>query len=85
MRSDVNSYTDTLSGFLTTMWMQIRACLVVGLPEEDEPRSGAAPEVNSGGPQNHYAIRSLDDYAGYQTRNGLGSMDIGGGRSRIDE
>ena len=85
MRSDVNSFSHTLSGFLTSMWTQIRAGVVVGLPAEDESRSGAAPEVNSGGPQNRYAIRSLDDYAGYQTRNGLGSMDIGGGRSRIDE
>ena len=69
----------------TSMWTQIRAGLVVGLPAEDESRSGAAPEANSGGPQNRYTIRSLDDYAGYQTRNGLGSMDIGGSRSHIDE
>ena len=85
MRSDANSFTYTLSGFLASMWTQIRAGVDVGLLAEDESRSGAAPEVNSGGPQNRHAIRSLDDHAGYQTRNGLGSMDIGGGRSRIDE
>jgi hypothetical protein len=85
MRSDFNFSTDMLFGLLNSMWTQIRAGLVVGLPAEDESRLGAAPGVNSGGPQNRYAIRSLDDYAGYQTRNGLGSMDIGGSRSRIDE
>ena len=30
-------------------------------------------------------IRSMDDYAGYLTGNGLGSLDIGGGSSRWGE
>ena len=85
MRSDVNSFSYTLSGFLTSMWTQVRAGVVVGLPAENQSRSGEAPEVNSEGPPSRHAIRSLDDYAGYQTRSGLGSLDIGGGRSRIDE
>lgn len=35
--------------------------------------------------QSPYAIRSLDDYAGRLTGNGLGSLDIGGGRSPFHE
>ena len=85
MRPNCHSLTYRLYGILASMWTQIRGGVVVGLPADDESRSGAAPEVNSGGPQYRHAIRSLDDYAGYQTRNGLGSMDIGGGGSRIDE
>lgn len=85
MRAYADSFTEKWCGFLTSVWTQVRSALVVGLPAEDEFRSGAAPEVNSEGPPTRLAIRSLDDYAGYQTRNGLGSMDIGGGSVRIDE
>ena len=85
MRADADSFTDKWSGFLTSVWTQLRAALTVGVPAEGKYRSGAASEVNSEGPQKRHAIRSLDDYAGYQTRSGLGSLDIGGGRPRIDE
>ena len=85
MRSDFNTFTDKLSLFLTSMWTQIRAGVAVGLPADFVSHLGAAPEVKSEGPPICHAIRSLDDYAGYQTRSGLGSMDIGGGSSRIDE
>ena len=85
MRTEADSFTDKWSGFLTSVWTQVRAALVVGQPAGDESRSGASPEVNSEGPPDGHAIRSLDDYAGYQTRNGLGSMDVGGGGSRIGE
>ena len=85
MSADTSSFTDKWSGFLAGVWTQIRAAVAVGLPAEEESRSGAAPELSSEGQPTRHAIRSLDDYAGYQTRNGLGSLDIGGGRSRIDE
>lgn len=85
MRSDFNSLTDKLSGFLTSMWTQIRAGVVVGIPSDFVSHVGAVPEVKSEGSPTRHAIRSLDDYAGYQTRNGLGSLDIGGGRSRIED
>ena len=85
MRAEADSFTDKWSGFLASVWAQVRAALAVGLPAEDYLRSGAAPEVNAEGPPTRHVIRSLDDYAGYQTRSGLGSMDIGGGSSRIDE
>lgn len=85
MRADIHSFTYALSGFLSSMWTQVRAGLAVGLPAEDESRLGAGNEAGACNQPMRHAVRSLDDYAGYQTRNGLGSMDIGGGGSRIDE
>jgi len=83
MSIEANSFTDKWSGFLAIVWAQIRAAVVVGLSADSG--SGAACEAGVGEPLGRRAIRSLDDYAGHQTRNGLGSLDIGAGRSRIDE
>ena len=85
MRADIHSFTYALSGLLSSMWTQVRAGLAVGLPAEDESRLGAGTEAGACNQLMRHAVRSLDDYAGYQTRNGLGSMNIGGGGSRIDE
>ncbi len=86
MSADASSFTDKWSGFLASLWTQVRAALVVGLPEENESRSGSGHDATAGDqPTRRRAIRSLDDYAGHQTRNGLGSLDIGAGRSRIGE
>jgi len=85
MNCEANSFTYKWSGFLTSIWTQIRAAVVVGLPADDEPGSGSGCEWGVGEQRKRRAIRSLDDYAGHQTRNGLGSLDIGAGRSRIDE
>jgi hypothetical protein len=73
------------SGFLASIWVQVRLAVVVGLPAEVESRASVGHVTNAGDHLTRHAIRSLDDYAGYQTRSGLGSMDIGGGRSHIDE
>jgi len=85
MGTDANSFIDKWSGFLNGVWTQIRAAVVVGLPAEDEPRPGSGHDASAGDQPTRHAIRSLDDYAGHQTRNGLGSLDIGAGRSRIGE
>jgi hypothetical protein len=85
MRSDVNSFSHTLSGFLTSMWTQIRAGVVVGLPDVDRPSSGTRPDEEFGVSTTRRAIGSSGNYSGRLTRNGLGSLDIGGGRSGIDE
>lgn len=85
MRSDVNSFSHTLSGFLTSMWTQIRAGVVVGLPDVDRPSSGTRPDEEFGVAPTRRAIGSSGNYSGRLTRNGLGSLDIGGGRSGIDE
>ena len=85
MRTNDTHFAELLYAFLTNLLTQIRAGVVVGLPVGDECRSGAAPEVNSERPTNRHVIRSLDDYSGFLANSGLGSMDIGGGRSHIDE
>ncbi len=85
MSADASSSTDKWSGFLASVWTQVRAALAVGLPADDESRSSSGHEAMAGDQPTRHAIRSLDDYAGHQTRNGLGSLDIGAGRSRIGE
>lgn len=85
MSAVANRSTGKWSGFLASVWMQIRAGVVVGLPADGEPDSDAVCGVSVGEQSTRRVIRSLDDYAGRQTSNGLGSLDIGAGRSRIDE
>ena len=73
-------------GFFASVWTQIRAAVSVGLPTEEGPgpRSGGSSVDDE--EMSSPAIRSMDDYAGYMTSNGLGSLDIGGGsRSRWGE
>lgn len=72
------------AGAVTSLWTQVRAALVVGLPSEDESRASEEPAAHDS-LDSQRAIRSMDDYAGYLTSNGLGSLDIGGGRSRWSE
>jgi hypothetical protein len=85
MSADASSFTDKWSGFLASVWTQVRAALVVGLPEENESRLVAAHDTSAGDQVTCPEIRSMDDYAGYLTSNGLGSLDIGGGSSRWGE
>ena len=85
MHSDVNSLTNTLSGFLTSMWTQVRAGVVVGLPDVDRPSSVARPDERVRVAPPRRSIGSSGNYSGRLTGNGLGSLDIGGGRSGIDE
>ena len=85
MSADANSFTAKCSGFLTSVWTQIRAGVAVGLPDVDGPCSGTGPDEGAGATPTRRAIRSLGNYSGRLTRNGLGSLDIGGGRSGIDE
>jgi len=85
MNAEANSYSGKWSDFLATVWTQFRAAVVVDLPADYEHGSGSGCERSGGKQPTRRAIRSLDDYAGHQTRNGLGSLDIGAGRSRIDE
>jgi hypothetical protein len=67
------------------VWAVMRADLLVGLPSvaEDQVTRKNIPSVDV--QLRLAAVRSLDDYAGYHTSNGLGSLDIGGGRSRWGE
>jgi hypothetical protein len=85
MSADASSFTEKCSGFLASVRTQVRAALVVGLPAEDESLSSSGHDDSLVDQPMRRAIRSLDDYAGHQTRNGLGSLDIGAGRFRIGE
>ncbi|MFY7867400.1 MAG: hypothetical protein ACOVRJ_21450 [Roseateles sp.] len=74
-----------LPGFVAGVWVQVRAALVIGLPSEDQSQASEASAAHEGPISARSSIRSMDDYSGYHTRNGLGSLDIGGGRSRWGE
>jgi len=84
MSSPADTSAKKWSGFFASVWTQVCAALVVGVPSEDVSRRASGREATGAKPA-HRAIRSLDDYAGYLTSNGLGSLDIGGGRSRVGE
>lgn len=80
-----SSFSARWSGFVASVLTQVRAALVVGLPAEHEPGADSGCAAGLGDQPTRRAIRALDDYAGHQTRNGLGSLDVGAGRSRIGE
>ncbi len=67
------------------VWASVRTSLLVGVPSDAENRVGLEeiPGVHVQLPRS--AVRSMDDYAGYHTGNGLGSLDVGGGCSRWGE
>ncbi len=92
MSTNSKSFVEKWSGFLGDVLMQIRAAVAIGLPAEDGTDSGAQQERDGASPFSRslfswrrQSSRSLDDPTGYQTRNGLGSLDIGAGRTRIGE
>ena len=67
------------------MWTQVRAGVAVGLPDVDRPSGVTRSDEGFGVSPTRRAIGSSENYSGRLTRNGLGSLDIGGGRSGIDE
>lgn len=79
------SFTDTLSALLASVWTQLCAGVAVGLPDVDGPVSGTGSDEGAGVAPTRRPILSSGSYTGRLTRNGLGSLDIGGGRSGIDE
>ena len=83
--SEDTEFTVKLSAFVASVWTQVHAAVAVGLPVDDESRSSSEHETCTVVQSTRHTIRSLDDYSGHQTRNGLGSLDIGAVRSRIDE
>lgn len=85
MRAEATGFTDKLSAFATHVWTQIRAGVAVGLPDVDGPSSGTGPDEEASVAPTRRAIGSAGNYSGRLTRNGLGSLDIGGGRSGLDE
>ncbi len=77
--------TSRLAGLVASLWTQIRAALYVGVSSDQDVRPGEESPTHDGRVQARGSIRSMDDYAGYHTSNGLGSLDIGGGSSRWSE
>jgi hypothetical protein len=72
-----------LSSFIAGVGTQIRAAIQVGVPMEDgaKARRTEVGEPTFGGS----APEPWDDAPGRMTRNGLGSLEIGAGKTRVDE
>jgi hypothetical protein len=73
-----------LSSFLASVATQVQAAIEVGVAVDDtaagsnrtderEPTSGLS------------GVQRCDDAPGRMTRNGLGSLEIGAGKTRVDE
>ena len=73
-----------LSSFMASLATQVRAAIQVGVPVDDtvagsrrtdefEPTIGLSE------------AQRWDDAPGRMTRNGLGSLEIGAGKTRVDE
>ncbi len=72
-----------LSSFMASVATQIRAAIQVGVPVEDGVKACRAEEREvTFGPS---AAEFWDDAPGRMTRNGLGSLEIGAGKTRVDE
>lgn len=72
-----------LSSFMASVATQIRAAIQVGVPVED---GAEARRTDVGGPTIGPSAPELwDDAPGRMTRNGLGSLEIGAGKTGVDE
>jgi hypothetical protein len=85
MRSVAEHCMAVIAASVAVVSMQVRAALSVGLPSEVEPHASLNLGSRDGSAAVKGTIRSMDDYAGYHSGSGLGSLDIGGGCSRWDE
>jgi hypothetical protein len=85
MKSTIDALTSRLSGLVASVCSQLRVAWSVGLPSDGDAQTDDAPTFCDSVRAGQQEIRSMDDYAGYLTTNGLGSLDIGGGRSRWGE
>lgn len=72
-----------LSSFMASLATQVRAAIHVGVPADDG--AGAhrtnACELTPGPSE----AQVWDDAPGRMTRNGLGSLEIGAGKTRVEE
>lgn len=77
------SVISSLSSFMASVATQIRAAIQVGVPVEDgaKERRTEVGEPTFGGS----AAELWDDAPGRMTRNGLGSLEVGAGKTRVDE
>ena len=72
-----------LSSFLASLATQVRAAIYVGVPADDASgtRQPDAFESTLGLAD----AQQWDDAPGRMTRNGLGSLEIGAGKTRVEE
>lgn len=80
------------SGLVGSLCIQIHTALVVGLPEDADPKIDQDAHqqqnfelVSEWSFAGELARRHRDDAAGYITRNGLGSLEVGAFRDRTGE
>jgi hypothetical protein len=72
-----------LSSFMASVATQVRAAIQVGVPVEDGATAHRPEDCERTlGPS---AAELWDDAPGRVTRNGLGSLEIGAGKTRVDE
>ena len=72
-----------LSSFMASLSTQIRGAIQVGVTPKDGTE---ARRTDLNGPTFGPAAAELwDDSPGRMTRNGLGSLEIGAGKTRVDE
>lgn len=72
-----------LSSFMASVGTQVRAAIHVGIAAEDsaEARRADACELTPA----PLEAQVWDEALGRMTRNGLGSLEIGAGKTRVDE
>jgi hypothetical protein len=85
MSASADTSTSRWAGFVSSLWTQACAALSIGLPSEDETGPDCEQTACDSALPAHRAVRSMDDYSGYLTSNGLGSLDIGGRATRSGE
>lgn len=73
-----------LSNFVASLATQVRAAIHVGIPIDD---CGAGARGIDEPERTHRLsdAQLWDDAPGRMTRNGLGSLEIGAGKTRVDE
>ena len=77
------SGTNKLFSFIASVATQVRAAIHVGVPVDD---AAGARQTDACEPTLGLSdSQQWDDAPGRMTRNGLGSLEIGAGKTRVDE
>ena len=72
-----------LSSFMASLATQVRAAIHVGVPVDV---AAGARQTDACEPALGLSdVQEWDDAPGRMTRNGLGSLEIGAGKTRVDE
>jgi hypothetical protein len=81
-RASLNTVVVKGAAILSSIWSQLCVSASVGWAAVFEREASAGQTSDEDCFQAPRVVRSMDDYAGYYAGKGLGSLDIGGGRSR---